>query len=429
MLAITGFIFSFHLHAESILLAIGETKWLPASASATVRLSSKKFLRIVELENRIGLVGIKVGSTALNVDSKGYQVHVLSSSQLDFFKNLEKALQEMKGLKVEVRGEKITVVGELLRFSDWLEIASISKRLQGEFVFGALPYRGVAKVAISHFQKLAESQGLPLLRYSSEPQLSVWIPKGEKSLKDSADRIFSSFGIAVESSDSSVLVEPQVRTHVILAEVTKSFSRTLGLQWPSEYQAQVIPKLSGVTSVLATLKALEAEGQAQVLAAPNLLCKSGGEAEFHAGGEFPIRTSSRFNTQVAWKKHGVLLKVKPKADFSGAISLSISTEISLLDHANSVEGVPALKVNTVSSHFDLPGRRTIVLSGLLRQDWGSTSEGLPFLSSLPVLGRLFGSKSYQSQQSELVVFVTPEVHSPESDAPIEMPKGWVFDEP
>jgi pilus assembly protein CpaC len=119
--------------------------------------------------------------------------------------------------------------------------------------------------------------------------------------------------------------------------------------------------------------------------------------------------------------------VKPLADFQGAISLEIQTEVSLIDMANAVEGIPGLKTNMVKSHFDLPGRRTIALSGLLKQELGESKEGLPYLTRIPILGALFSSQKFLKQQTELVIFVTPEIHVPDSDEKIEMPQGWVRD--
>jgi pilus assembly protein CpaC len=197
------------------------------------------------------------------------------------------------------------------------------------------------------------------------------------------------------------------------------------VEWPSEHQAQILPKIGVADNLMVTLKALEAQGLAQILASPNLLCRSGGEAKFHAGGEFPIRMYSRFSHDVIWKEHGVLLSVRPQADFHGAISLEIETEVSVLDMAGAVEGIPALKTNTVQSHFDLPGRRTIALSGLIRQESGENKEGLPFLTGIPVLGALFSSQRFIKHQSELVVFVTPEIFVPDRDEKLEMPNGWV----
>jgi pilus assembly protein CpaC len=120
--------------------------------------------------------------------------------------------------------------------------------------------------------------------------------------------------------------------------------------------------------------------------------------------------------------------VRPKADFQGTISVELETEVSLIDMANAVEGVPAIKKSSVKSHFDLPGKRTIALSGLLRKELGESSEGLPLLSQIPVLGRLFSSKNYLNHRSEMVVFVTPEIQTPDLDESMQMPEGWVTDD-
>ena len=86
----------------------------------------------------------------------------------------------------------------------------------------------------------------------------------------------------------------------------------------------------------------------------------------------------------------------------------------MLDPSHSIEGVPALLTNRIESHFDLKKSRTIALSGLLKSEWFRNSEGLPGLSQIPVLGYLFSSKAYKNDETELVIFVTPEVIQPES---------------
>ena len=74
-----------------------------------------------------------------------------------------------------------------------------------------------------------------------------------------------------------------------------------------------LPSFSASNDLVLELKALETKGLGRVLASPNLLCRSGSVAEFLAGGELPIRTSQYFGGEMVWKKHGVLLKVKPVA--------------------------------------------------------------------------------------------------------------------
>lgn len=86
----------------------------------------------------------------------------------------------------------------------------------------------------------------------------------------------------------------------------------------------------------------------------------------------------------------------------------------MLDPSHSIDGIPGLLSNRIESHFDLKKSRTIALSGLLKNEWFHNSAGLPWLSQIPILGYLFSSKEYKNNETELVIFVTPEVIQPEA---------------
>lgn len=411
--------------AGEIWLRVGESRTLSAGPEAVVRIGSRGIIRAVDTESGLRVIGLKPGATSLAVDGVSHMIRVSFSSQKEFLLELRRLMKPMLGLKLYSDEKSVQVRGTLLRFSDWMKIAEVASEYSGEYRFQAQALPDVAQTALTHFTSLARKRALPVVRFSAAPRFAVHIPKGAVGLKPEVTRTFASYGMDVEVSESRLVVEPLVRTRVVLAEVSKGYGQTFGLSWPSEYGAQLLPRGGTPETLMVKLQALESEGFAQILASPVLLCRSGGQAEFLAGGEFPIRMVSRRSNEVVWKQHGVLLKVKPKADFNGAISLEIETEVSMIDAANSVEGVPALKKNLVKSHFDLAGKRTIAISGLLRQELGRSQEGLPLLSGLPILGALFSSRSFQNRQSELVVFVTPEIYTPESDEPIEMPQGWV----
>lgn len=411
--------------AAELWLNVGEVRKVEAAGDAVVRVGARGIIRAIDSDRGVQIVGLKPGSTSLVVDSRSYLVRVSVSAQKDFSLALRGQLTQMMGLKMHVDGTKSTVTGSLLRFRDWLKIAEIAREHSGEYTFAAQALPDVAEEALAYFKELSQKKGFPVLRFSVDGGFRVHIPKSAQNLKSNVESVFKPFGIAVQMSESDLAIAPLVRTRVILAEVSKTFSQELGVKWPAEYSANLLPKFKPGQDLMVSLRALEAQGQAQILASPVLLCRSGSEAQFHAGGEFPIRMISRNSREVTWKPHGVILKVHPKADYQGAMSLEIETEVSLLDMANAVDGVPAIKKNRVKSHFDLPGKRTIALSGLLRQEHGESKEGLPFLTGIPVLGALFSSQKYLNHQTELVVFVTPEVHSAESDDPLEMPSGWV----
>jgi len=410
---------------EPIFLRLGEARNLPISAGETLRVGKRGIVRIVEDGRRIRIFGLKSGSTAIASKDRSYLVNVGPVSQQKFYSELATAMHSMRGLELHDDVFPIEVHGTLLRFQDWESIAQIARTHQGIYLFKAQALPDVGQLALQRFREILKKRGMPILRFSFSPRFSVHLPKTAPTLKSEAQEIFAPFGIAVVPSHSDLQVQPLVQTQVVIAEVNRSKGLNYGIEWPSSSAAQILPKLEPAKDLMVTLKALADEGHAQILASPTLLCRSGAEAQFHSGGEFPIRTAGRHHRDVTWKAHGVVLKVRPKADFQGSINLEIETEISLLDMANAVDGVPALKKNSVKSYFDLTGKRTIAISGLIRQEVGDSFEGLPGLSRLPILGALFSSRQFRAQQSELVIFLTPEIAMPETNAPIEMPGGWI----
>lgn len=410
--------------AKQFTLSVSESITLNAPSQATVRIASRKILKAIDEGPRVKFVAMAPGNTTVVIGSEVHRFLVVPNQQSAFMQALQALIETFMGLKVEIEDGNIVVAGQLLRFNDWLEIAEVARSYRGKFYFQAVPTRKVADEAVLHFQKLALENRWPHFKLTTQPELIATLPPGTKGLQQDLENALSPFGIQVKVNHSQVDIQPLVRTHVILAEVTKDFSQEFGVEWPSQYAAQIVPRWQGPASVLANLKTMESQGLGKVLAAPVIVCRSGSEAAFHAGGEFPIKIINRQARDVVWKKHGVILNVKPRADYQGSISLEIETEISLLDLTNTVDGIPALKTNRVKSHFDITANKTIALSGLIRQDWGDSRAGLAGLSSLPILGPLFGSQKFLNHQTELVIFVTPELTNQSISEKIEMPKGW-----
>lgn len=385
-------------------------------------------LGVADFGKHLVLTGRKVGETHLTIGTQNHVVQVIAPETEQFRQELLPTLARMKGLYAIYHNGRLQITGQLLRFADWENIAILARERQASYDFVAHPLRVVGEQALSHFAKLAKLSGIPTPRLIASPELTLSLPAGSDAYLKMTEKTFSPYGIDVRVTPSQVRLMPLVRTKVVLAELSHESSQTFGLKWPGGYQAKVLPEFQP-EDLSVQLNALETKGLGKILASPNLLCRSGSTADFLAGGEFPVRTSKIFAGEVMWKQHGVVLKVKPIADASGAISLDIETEVSLLDKANAVENVPALKTNRVHSHFDIAGRKTIALSGLLREDWGLNREGISGLASIPILGALFSSRSFQEHKSELVIFVTPEVILPEADGDeLKLPEGWARDD-
>jgi pilus assembly protein CpaC len=166
------------------------------------------------------------------------------------------------------------------------------------------------------------------------------------------------------------------------------------------------------------INALEQKGIARSLAEPNLVALSGDTASFLAGGEYPIPISGSFGqVTVAYKKYGVGLAFTPTVLGRGLINLKIEPEVSQIDTTHTVTvangiSVPALIVRRASTTVELRDGQSFVIGGLLQTDNKNQIEQLPWLGSVPVLGALFSSKSYQKNQTDLAIIVTPRLVRP-----------------
>jgi pilus assembly protein CpaC len=174
----------------------------------------------------------------------------------------------------------------------------------------------------------------------------------------------------------------------------------------------------GRTSFEAFLTALRSNNLIRLLAEPNLVTSSGQEANFLAGGEIPIPvpqagSSGAAAITIEYKDYGVRLAFVPVVLGDGKIRLKVSPEVSQLDYSNAVTfdgfSIPALTKRNLSTTVELKDGQTLALAGLLQTNTNATKSVTPLLGDAPVLGALFRSVSYQRQETELVVLVTPEV--------------------
>jgi pilus assembly protein CpaC len=174
---------------------------------------------------------------------------------------------------------------------------------------------------------------------------------------------------------------------------------------------------SGMTTDV-MINALEEKGIARSLAEPNLVALSGDTASFLAGGEYPIPVSGSFGqVTVDYKKYGVGLAFTPTVLGRGLINLKIEPEVSQIDTTHTVSvsngvSVPALIVRRASTTVELTDGQSFVIGGLLQNDNKNSIEQLPWLGSVPVLGALFSSKSYQKNETDLAIIVTPRLVRP-----------------
>jgi pilus assembly protein CpaC len=171
----------------------------------------------------------------------------------------------------------------------------------------------------------------------------------------------------------------------------------------------------------AVLQDLATHNILQILAEPNLLTLSGKPASFLAGGEFPFPTLQGGGAGVGqitiqFKEFGVRLNFLPVVTPRGTIRLTVTPEVSSLDYANglTISGytIPGLSTRRVQTEIELENGQSFVIAGLLNNQITEQLSRMPGLANIPLLGKLFQSRSVSKTSSELLVMVTPELIYP-----------------
>jgi pilus assembly protein CpaC len=270
-----------------------------------------------------------------------------------------------------------------------------------------------------------------------------------KSVTD-ADRIIAI--VATMSKAVNLLrvavppVEPQILLKVRFANLDRSVETQWGVNFASGagHQTSAIGTspaisttgLAGIASggasifnifalrndinLAAEITALQSKNLLEMLAEPNLLTYSGTRADFTAGGEFPYLTPQPSATgvtfTVAFKPYGVQLAFLPRVTPQGTIHLQVSPEVSALDYTNTVTidgtAVPGLTVQKVDAEVDLESGQTFIIAGMLNRQITEAFNKIPGLGDIPILGKLFQSKTISKSNSELVIIITPEIVRP-----------------
>jgi pilus assembly protein CpaC len=264
--------------------------------------------------------------------------------------------------------------------------------------------------------------------------------RGEaKSLNDAmrAQAIAERYAPKAVSSEVKVRALGQVMVEVRIIEVDRTALKDIGIDFNAHNTShfnllsgngglldgqtpQGTLSLSGTikgVSVSATLNALETKGLVKTLAKPNLIAKSGEEASFLAGGEFPYPVpNGPQEISIEFKPFGVKLNVTPTVEDNGEIQLKVAPEVSALDVHNELNiggfTMPSLTTRRASTTVELQDGQSFAIAGLFQQDYSNAVNQIPWAGDVPVLGALFRSTNWKRDQSELLIIVTPHMIAP-----------------
>lgn len=164
-------------------------------------------------------------------------------------------------------------------------------------------------------------------------------------------------------------------------------------------------------------------GNAQLLAKPQLRISEGENAKLHIGDRVPIPVTT-FNqsqtvgsnivpiTSFQYQDVGIKIDIEPRVHHNREVTLKLKVEVSNI--SSFVEGTggqrqPIIGTRTIESNIRLRDGETNFLAGLIRTDESDSEVGIPGLSEIPILGRLFSKRSNQNQRTDLILTMTPHI--------------------
>ncbi|MFQ5534648.1 MAG: type II secretion system secretin GspD [Sphingomonadales bacterium] len=168
----------------------------------------------------------------------------------------------------------------------------------------------------------------------------------------------------------------------------------------------------------AILDALQGVTRVNIKSSPRLMVLDNQTARLQVGDEVPVITQQQQSTldtaniinSIQFRQTGVILEVTPRVNAGGMVTLDIETEVSNVSQTLTTGLLtPTISQRKIKSSIAIQSGETVLLGGLIQENTTETSNGLPVLSRLPLLGGLFGQIDNQTRGTELIVLLTPHV--------------------
>ena len=213
-------------------------------------------------------------------------------------------------------------------------------------------------------------------------------------------------------SDGKIVTDADTPIDRIIRRVGESATSGDGFQPASAFGVLNMTLFnSGLTRFLnMELQALESDGRGRVISSPRVLTANQVEASIEQGDEIAYQeASSSGATTVSFKKAVLSLKVKPQITPDGRIQLQVLVNKDRADFSRAINGIPPILTKTVTTEVLVENGGTVVIGGIYEEEETNSTDRVPVLGEIPVLGALFRTNSKTSNRTELLVFITPRV--------------------
>lgn len=375
-----------HAKSQVILLKTGEQVQLPSPPHETLFLSRKNIVRIQEKSQSIVLQAQQKGTLTLKQGSSLKIIQVVlpheKTGWMQFFDIIEKD----PWLTIHFLENTLQLQGSMYRFQTWRRIYLLSKKYQIPYTIKAYISPKVQNQAEKFFQSQLKKTFFKI----------QWGPpvQAEASQKN---LLFTYFGIAQKEQP---LLAPLVETRLLLTQVSKNWSKAFNIQSSFDWSLFSIDKIA---------QTYFNQGEGRILASAQMITESGQTSHYLLGGEAPVHTfnAETSSKSVRWKPYGINISITPKTMNRRIVQITLSSEISEIDHAHSSEGSPAVKTLRLKTTLSAENNKTLALSHFHRNHSGSSWQTpLSWIQAVSSLG--FG-KGFSYEKSKTILFMTPKI--------------------
>ncbi|MES2626962.1 MAG: type II secretion system secretin GspD [Pseudomonadota bacterium] len=239
----------------------------------------------------------------------------------------------------------------------------------------------------------------------------------------------------------------QVLINAVIGQATLTDNTQFGIDWtrvssnlasgPAQISSSFLPQLDvndagelvrggeglvftktfmdGATVIDATLRAISTDNDVQLLSRPTILATNNQEGEIKVGQAVPVNNGTDTNangttsSNIAYRDVGIVLTITPHINSDGFINLEIFQSLSSIEGSNGVGGNPTFANQEITTTAVVQDQSTITLGGLIQEQDGDRSSGIPVLNKIPVLGALFSYQTYTNDRRELFVILHPQI--------------------
>ncbi|BAP56558.1 general secretion pathway protein D [Thioploca ingrica] len=264
-------------------------------------------------------------------------------------------------------------------------------------------------------------------------------------------------------------VPKEVMVNVVIAEVTLTEATKFGIDWYALFNERLVggsdlsvpggnfttsrrgtasgnnllplPSFDGFTlgylsgGLNAVLNLIASTGDTSILSRPSILVRNNEEASINVGSSEPTVGSlvtpsinlnnnstsntalnNPYQTDVQYKDTGITLKVTPRINEDGIINMKISQEVSQLGGLRTTQNLQSFVQRKLETSVVVRDNNAIVMGGLIETKKNQSSQGIPGLKDIPLVGStLFSTTNQEDTRTELVLLIVPQIVNPEID--------------